>query len=73
MIFGIAIIIIAFYWLMYETKWLTVRLPYGRLLINITQLVAIAVGIMVMVTVWKYIAEDIKRARLEKHNAVNTN
>ena len=71
MIFGIAVMVIAFYWLMYETKWLTVRLPYGRLptIISIDDLLQIAFCAMIIVYAIKYINSLTQKPQLEETNA----
>ncbi len=71
MIFGIAIMIIAFYWLMYETKRLTARLPYGRppTIISIDELLQIAVCVTIIVYAVKYLNSLTQKSQLEETNA----
>lgn len=65
MIFCIVAVLAAFYWLMCETKWLTVRLPFGRPIeeINLAQLIsvmmAVAIGVNLIPTLVKLPGEDI--------------
>ncbi len=71
MILGIAIMVAAFYWLMYETEWLTVRLPFGKLYVievNVNQLVAIAFCVVIGTKILQYLIEDMK-THLEELNA----
>ncbi len=64
MIFSIVVMVLAFYWLMYETKWLAVRLPFGKSLaggISVRELISSVIGIVVASTVAKYLDELLKK------------
>ncbi len=57
-LYFIIIMLLAFYWLMYETQWLTVRLPFGKpptanLLIR--ELLPLVVAVLILATVVKSI------------------
>ncbi len=50
MLYFLIIFIPAFIWLLYETKWLTVRLPFGKnpLRVHIEGLISMAIGLTLM-------------------------
>jgi len=74
MIFCVTVMIIAFYWLMDETKWLTVRLPYGRrpTIISINELLQIAICIVIVIYAFKRICSLTQKPKLREKTNANT-
>ncbi len=72
MILGIAIMVAAFYWLMYETEWLTARLPSGKplaIILSIDEAIQVAVCAIIIMYAIKYVDGIIQKPQLEETNA----
>lgn len=65
---SLVIVIIAFIWLMYETKFLTIRLPYG---ISVVQMIFGMIFITIGFILYPIVEEEIER--LFKTQKVLTN
>ena len=70
MIFCIVVVLAAFYWLMHETEWLTLRLPFGEpsieVELDVGELIAISVCVVVGLALVKYLVDDTSKIQMEE-------